>query len=393
MTPGSVPNPIHRPRAPKPGHASPRAWPGSSRAFALLLLFLLPLTPSARADALKLSGIWLNDVQVIALRGGTLSYQSSTGAVIDKPVAEVEAARFDEAPQYAEAVALLDAGDAKAALPLLDRAASAAKSPWTKTYVAAARWRALAQAGDAKASVRAYLDLAAAGADPHFLADPPIVVVTDAPAAARRDIATMIRTAMPRVPDAVKPHLQSMLDIAAAPESTPAEGASAPVSPAPAPDSQTPERASAPEPASAPASGVVLPIKLADSPATKLLREGRFADARAQIDRDLKQEGGLAVDLYLLGIAQLYEADRTGDANGYLDAGLAFMRVVVYFPRSDFAGRNLVGGSLLELAYIHDKLGRGEKAVELYARAAARLDAASDPNLHQRLERLRAARP
>lgn len=345
----------------------------------LLALFAAPL----RADEIKLSGIWLPNVQILAMRDGKLTYSSAAGAELTKPLAEIEGVRFADVPQYRTALEALEAGDTKAALPLLDKAAAAAHTPWAKAYISAAKWRGLAQSGNARAAVREYLALAATGADPHFLAEPPIESIAAAEPAQRTDVASMLRAALPRVAEPIKPHLQAMLDVAAV--APPAAAAPAEEAPAkkPMPDEGAPPVAE---------SAVVLPVKMTESEATKLLHAGKFDEAVTQIDADLKQEGGLAVDLYLRGIALVYKAEETGDLDTYKDAGLAFMRVLVYFPRSDFAGRNLVGGSLLELAYIHDKLGRTEKATELYARAAAELDEASDPNLYQRLTQLRDSR-
>ena len=127
---------------------------------------------------------------------------------------------------------------------------------------------------------------------------------------------------------------------------------------------------------------VLLPAQIEPDPIVEHLRAGRFQDALNLADRALQEPHALARYLYLRGMAQLAlaEADEDFSPAGFKDAGLSFVRVIVYFPHSRYTGPALV-----ELGYVHARIGRDDLARSLYDRARGRIDQENDPDYHQRL--------
>lgn len=133
-----------------------------------------------------------------------------------------------------------------------------------------------------------------------------------------------------------------------------------------------------------PASGgaVLLPLKLEKSAVGDLVFAGEFERAIAEADRQMK--GRVTGELmYLRAMAFLGKADRSGAAADYKDAGLDFMRVVVYFSSSSYASP-----SLLEVGYVHDRLGLDAKSQELYAQAKQVLKVEDHPRYVARYKKL-----
>lgn len=128
---------------------------------------------------------------------------------------------------------------------------------------------------------------------------------------------------------------------------------------------------------------VILPRALPRTEAAKLLEAGDFAQALGILQDHPPTPGALPQWHFLRGLATLALAERTAQQEIYLDAGLDFMRVAVYFPNSP-----LLGPALVEVGYVHQKIGRSDIAQRLYQRAQALIDPAQEPGYHHRLGRL-----
>ena len=149
-------------------------------------------------------------------------------------------------------------------------------------------------------------------------------------------------------------------------------------------------------PASAPStalgnadSTLTLPARMMSDtdPVATLLRQGRFAQVIVETDGLLEKEpGNTAVRLYQRGIAQLNLGQNNHDPTLIKDAGLSFMRVVIFFSKS---GNYCLGPSLMEAGYVHQLIQQPQLAHNLYERAAKLIDAHNEPGLRQRLDRLR----
>ncbi|MEO0514112.1 MAG: hypothetical protein AAF086_02305 [Planctomycetota bacterium] len=146
----------------------------------------------------------------------------------------------------------------------------------------------------------------------------------------------------------------------------------------------TPSLATA-EAAYPPGGAVMLPAKLEKSALGDLVFASQFDRAIAEADRQMK--GRVTAELmYLRAMACLGKAERSRAADDYKDAGLDFMRVVVYFPSSSYASP-----SLLEVAFVHDRLGLSAKADELYAQARQALKVEDHPRYVARCKQLSGA--
>jgi tetratricopeptide (TPR) repeat protein len=132
---------------------------------------------------------------------------------------------------------------------------------------------------------------------------------------------------------------------------------------------------------------LVLPQRVGEGEVVDLLQSGDYSGAIEKANQKLSErQGDIARLLYLRGKAELAQAEQSGERSGYLDAGLSFMMVVAYFSQDPGL---FVGPSLVEAGYVHQQIGRSDKANELYDEAAQYLTQQSTPVYFKRLEALR----
>jgi len=79
----------------------------------------------------------------------------------------------------------------------------------------------------------------------------------------------------------------------------------------------------------------------------------------------------------------LHLAEADNDQKLYKDAGLSFMRIAIYFPRSSYKGP-----ALLEAGVVHKKIGRDDLATKLWQKAQIEIDDQTDPTMAKRLEQV-----
>lgn len=327
-----------------------------------LVLYLLLSVP-ASADAVKLSGLWLDGVTVQGVDEGQLLFSTATGVEREAPLADVEGIKLLNFPMFGEAMDAIEAGQDKAAIKPLADVAKNGQPPWVQMYANRVLVGVADRAGNPQRAVRAYLDLLGAGADKQqMLPEPPVTSVRGASDEVKQEIAQTLNKA------GSDSRLQPLIDASAV------APAGAPAAPAPA----------APEPAAKPAA-ILLPADVGESAVVDLLVAGEFDQAIAAADSALQQSGSISKNLYLKGMGHLGKAETTGDRRDYLDAGLALMRVVIYFPQS-----RQVGPALVEAGYVHEKIDRPDIARELYDTAAIKLDDEEDPVYYERYTRLNA---
>ncbi len=332
-----------------------------------LLLMLAAFT--TRADSVQLSGFWYDGVAINSFADGRIVFLNPGGNEVSEELIKLQAIKVAAIPQVEQGDAALAAGDAKAAAAAFEAALPKARPDWLKQYL---NWKltdAYNQLNDGPKAVRAYLALVNGKADPFFLENPPLKSVAQSSDQQKARIVRQLTNARRRA----APAAQAVLDeLIAAAQAEPAEAGD------PAGAAAAPEAA---------ASAVVLPKDVTeDDPVAELLRAGKFAEARAEADQQLLSSGNMSEKLYLHGRALLALADASDDEALYKSAGLSFVRVMVYFPKS-----LMYGPSVLELGYIHDKIGRPDKARELYDRATIEIDEEADPDYHQRLMKLTGA--
>ncbi len=131
-----------------------------------------------------------------------------------------------------------------------------------------------------------------------------------------------------------------------------------------------------------PSGALMLPAKLEKSAVGDLVFAGQFDQAIAEADRQMKARATAEL-MYLRAMARLGKAERSRAADEFKDAGLDFMRVIVYFPSSAYASP-----ALLEVAFVHDRLGLKAKADELYAQARQALKVEDHPRYVARCKQL-----
>jgi tetratricopeptide (TPR) repeat protein len=349
----------------------------------LAALLTLLLAPLSLADAVKLDGIWVQDVLVRGFDGGQLVYRGQTGQEVRRPVADLEGLQLEDHPELAEAQEAIDNQRWADAVRPLQRVVRSAAPDHAKQWAGALLVRALDQQGDAVAAATAFADLLRRGAPPALLSVP-MASMQQAQPQVRQRAAQAIRPLASRAPAELREPLDQYLQLAqqqAAPTTgtgqTPAGGTGSNGSAGATPQAE---------------GAVVLPAMVDQTdmaPLADQLRAGNFEQALAAADNALTRPGNLMLKLYLKGMAQLGIAEQSGAREDYLDAGLTFMRVVVHFGRGSTAANPIYAASAVEAGYVHQQIGRTDTAAQLFQQAALRIDPEGDPNYFPRLEQLR----
>jgi tetratricopeptide (TPR) repeat protein len=342
---------------------------GVCRAAALGLAFVLCAGGSAYAqDAVKLSGFWIDDVVVSSIGGGRIHYEIASGLQVSRPIEALQGLRLERHPALAQAHEAIDRADDVAAAGFLKGVYADAEEPWLRGYVGRDLVGAYVRLGDADRAATVYIDMVTSGVDLYFIAEPPTDVVDMALPEVKRRVVELARVARGTVGPDRALLIQKLIDAA---------GSLADL-----------ERDGAIEPRAAAASGkaVVVSASVPPGPIVNLIKDGRFEQAIRSIDRSMDRPGRTASLLYLKGLAQLGIAQRDHDMDTYKSAGLDFMRVQVYFPRSA-----VLGPATLEAGYVHQVIGRPDIAQRLYEKAQPLIDQGEDPACHRRLTELNKA--
>jgi hypothetical protein len=358
------------------------------RAFILLpLLLLLPPCAIARAaDEVKIDTFWIPGVTVRGFADGSIIFTTDAGGAGGAggervvPLDQLHGIRSTVESKLTDAEAALAAGDKQKAIELFRAAAGASRQGWVRQWAGWKQVVLLDESGAPGDAVRAYLALARLEPDPYFLAAPPLAALRRAKEDKLGALKDQIDQARRSADGIAATQLDAMSQLIASLR----DGSK----------SASPSPAAMPPGASSGESAVVLPVAMeADDAITALLRAGRFDEAaRRAEDRLQHPEPLMAMRLYQLGVAQLQLAiaqqQRDGELSEssrtmYLDAGLSLMYVPIYFPRSPYKGP-----ALMEAGLVHQKIGREDVAMSLWAKAQVEIDPQTDPQLSERLNRL-----
>lgn len=361
---------------------------------AALLAGVLGWTLHATADAVKLSDAWIDNVVIQSITDGQVVYITQAGEESRRPLSVVDPTgrlqvlvqgiRADAIPELGVAEKALEAKnpDPAQAANAFQQARAKANQPWLREWIDYRLVRAADDSGQAIAAIDAFLRLARSPKTPSlYLVRVPTASVA---AAGERDKALVrqrVKAAIAAIPAAaaegpIAEALAALLSAAAA-QDTGGDGnatASAP--------SSTSQSSAASSSGQRGPSKVAMPKSVMDDrDVTPLLAAGDFQAAWESADK-LARSSTLELDkrLYQRGLARLYLADAAGDRQQYLDAGLDFIRVIVYFPRSRVAS-----AASLEAGYVHAKVGRHDLARKLYGEAQTGIDDEEDPALARRL--------
>jgi len=347
-----------------PSSFMPRMFVGLLACLALAVGLAVPSI--ARADAFIMDGLEYPNVRIDDIAEGHLIYTTAAGLRAQQPLERIEAIKLEAHPQLAVALQLRAEG--RHALALVQLRQIRTPVPWTRFWVDSRIMHAAAAAKEPEAAVIAYLELAQLNAPAFYLEQFPLDALAHADGLTRQRMLNRVQALIDTQPSRspLRPHLERLRDgITAQP---------APPAAPPAP------------------SRITLPAHMRPTDAvTRLLQEGRFQEALEAVDESLKTPVGTDMKLYQRGLAQLHLAQQLEAQNQpaealrrYKDAGLSFMRTVIYFPQSPYHGP-----ALMEAGYVHVKIGRPDIAAELYEEARPRIDPENNPTLARRLEQLR----
>ncbi|MEM7577396.1 MAG: hypothetical protein AAF328_07950 [Planctomycetota bacterium] len=343
----------------------------------VLGLTLLVTGPPATADQISLNGIAVPGIEIIGVNEGQLIYLVA-GGERSAPLESVSNIRIDAHPTYTQAVNFLEAGQARDAAGMLRNVLRNAnqREGWLKQF---ASWRlvqALDQQGAGEETAAAFAALVGITPDPFFLADPPTQSLAGLEGDARQRAQARLERAQRGASEEARASITTMLAVLS--------GEAAELSET---DAAAKEAAGVVNADRVTDSAVALPATLAnsDDAAVDLLRDGRFADALIMVDSQLRNDPGrLQQRTFVKALAMLKLAEETNDRDAYLDAGLAFMRVVV-MSRETSA---YLGPALLEAAVVHRAVGADELADALFEEALLLIDEQDEPDYYRRYTEL-----
>jgi len=349
-------------------------------------LVLLLIAAAARADQIRIGGIPYPGVRITNIVSGTVEYIAA-GQRRTKPLAEVDALRFDRYPAYHEAMALIERDPSTAAAQLrelLNRIRDG--ESWLKPLVRLRLSEALDAAGRFREALEAYLEAVEADDSRYFVTRAPANFPTDAEAA--QTAAAAVRQALERTRDSdVREQLERTLAAIRAEAPGAAPTAAAPTEPAP---TEPRDRATDPSPEAPPASEEP-PTRsggddgdggdadgaagaVAVSAIQRHMADGDYAAAVEQAD-ELIARWNREGDTRLLPDA-LYQRARAYAAMGKAtSAALSYLRIVIHFE-----DHGLAGPALIEAGRMLEQAGRTDAAIRVYRHGAATFD---DPTIQR----------
>jgi len=345
---------------------------------AWLVVFGLMLTavPAADADAVKLNNIWTDVTDLIGIEDGALVYANRFGNQTRTPLEDVEGLRIDDIPELEQGQNQLADGEPDNAVRSFEQALrKTGRTEWLQQYVRFQLVLAHDRAGEFRGAFQNYFALVRAQADGFFLQNPPLRSVGEADAQNKSEAADRLEGFARRLRgesrDAVASYAKALQGDRKAAEAVSASAAATG-------GVEIPDDAADPD--------LVLPEAVPrDDEITILLLQAKYEDALAKANEHLRVSSEkMAEKLYQRGMAQMGLARAAdGDLTRYKDAGLSFMRLIVWRPKSIY-----VEPSLLELGAIHAAIGRPAKARELYDDASLAFDSENEPELYERLQKL-----
>lgn len=319
----------------------------------------------AEADDVKLSGFWINDVNVVSMDDLQMTYMTARGDEVTKPVLTLEGMKLDNYPELGKAVELIEDDKAKDAVRPLSALVDRAQEDWVRDYGRRLLVPSAVAAENHRLAVKTYIDLIKSRTDQWWLDDPPLESLAALPDDERLKFGAEAQKAAAKLKGKTAEVVQPFVHAAVASQQELQQVVA---------DNAMPE-----------VSAVVLPKGVGEGELVEELMRGKFEDALKIAEMQVLSSGQMARKLYLKGIAQLNIAEKTDDEKMYKSAGLSFMKVIIFFGRNQ--GR-YVGPSMVEAAHVHNKIGRPDIAQSLFERAINLIDEEEDPAYFQRMNKL-----
>lgn len=368
-------------------HVSVNGRPG--RCFILLAAIacgLAGVSTSALADGLKFGELELRDLAIETIVEDKIIFVNAGGFSNTRDIKEVKLIRMNQYPDLGRGEDFLAARRPGDALSSFQKARSGLKHKWLGPWI---DWRIqqtydiLGQPVD---SIRLYLRMARAGVHPVYLSRPPNASLIKLDEGTKAQMLSQIDSSLRSLrAGAAKTEITKLREAVNALNIAASKAALADQATQPG-NSLLPTAA----PTLAIKSAIPLPRSLltdAGDDVTKLLAAGEFEKAIELADQWLSrgQTGGLYKRLYQRGTAQLHLAQKTENTELYKDAGLSLMRVVIYSKDGRYSGP-----AMIEAGRVQHKIGRNDLARKLYDQAIVHIDPEEDPELAERLEKLKA---
>lgn len=362
----------------------------------------------ASADAVKLGGFWIDNVTVQGIVDGKVLYINSIGTEFSRPIQALEGLKLTPYPQLGLAQESIGAGNDRLAVRNLLEVQRKAREPWVRQWVSYQLVDVYNRLNEPAKAADTFLSLARERADVAYLAKPPLESLARAPEPTKKELSTRLTALLKELGNEPQADpVRKLLDLVASPTppspaparpavspytyapprsdaAAPAAGTPPPATPAKARGSERPQPVAAAQ-GRASNAAVVLADRIDEQdPITQLLEAGEFDKALSAVDKLLSQsDDQMPMRLYQRGVAQFALAQQNGSRDQYMDAGVSFMRVVTYFPKSAYAAP-----SLIEAGFVSAQIGRRDVAEKLYDKAKPLIDAPTEPRYAARLEQL-----
>lgn len=318
------------------------------------LCVALLIACSVSADTIKIKDLpKIDGVIVIGVKDGKLEYRTNAGNSTT-PLEDVESLSIEAVPAFGTGLTALNEGQLRAAQRSFTEVWGNARDAWVRQYAGFYLAQVYDQRKEPVEAARIYVKLVSDKADPFFISKPPLASLAEADEDEKGRIKEQIMAVIAGTQGKYRESLQTYLGQVT--------GEAAPVIP------DDPKANKNPSAKLIAGSKVLIPkevwkiIDRADGKHEKwdglrLLIAGENKKAVESIKPWLNNAGDLPEKLFILGRAQLALAEETKDRDGYLDAGLTLMRIVVHFSR-DGQSHPLVAPARLEVAYIQKMIER-----------------------------------
>lgn len=324
----------------------------------------------AVADEVLRGGQWLSTVSVLGVADSTLIY-STAGVRRSIPLEDIQSLKLDSDSGFNEAVAAFNDGQMRQAQRAFIAIAEETSAPWVRDYCNYYLVQIFDQRGEPTDAAESYIALALNEADLFFMSRPPYASLAEASDNQTYRILEEVTAGIDEAQGDHRKLLSAFSRVITGEAEAPADGT--PGNPLEVLRPQHPD------------SVVILPARVwevleqddaeNDWAALLLLSEGKYQETIDTIEPWLSNPRDLTEKLFILGRAQLALADQENDRGMYLDAGLTFMRIVIHFKQLDDP---LIAPAKLEVAYIHQQIGRDDLYQSLLFDSSLSLSFAGD---------------
>ena len=363
------------------------SWPKLMTLVAVITVSLFR-TGLTWADSVKLGSFWIDGVSVSNIANGKVYYYNDIGDEFVKPLDQLFGLKLDQYPELSRYESAVAAGDDQAALQALTQLQNNAREPWVKQWAQYHLSSVYDRLNQPVRAIESFLQLAYSGADDFYLSQVSLKSARKANDQLRQDLIARLEAARLEVgTQSQSDAIVRLLDQIQGKAGPNASSATTTQIQRPGSTGHTdPQTATgATSPSGDGGSGSNLPrvLDLGD-PISKMLLTSHYEQAASAAQRALSTESKqVSMRLFQRGIALSRLAEISGDHADLLDAGLNFMKVVIYFPDSNFAGPSLV-----EAGWVHYKIDRLDVARRLLNQATVLIDAVDDPPYAARLDQL-----